>query len=195
MISRSKRLVPQQDNLQVARSQMGTIRCGPFCGPSQQAAEALLQFSSRPTSGGDRCIGSSVVKSKTICLPIIHPPREDTPQDRAGGSERSGTHCTDMGKSAMVSTVVGESGRSPNHSSRNTWNPLGEPHPLVIQDRLRLAAWKVSGVKSKIEVFQRKLSRSSVLHGDMALRNPTHLLGQSGFAGAVKGVWIPFQDL
>ena len=74
-------------------------------------------------------------------------------------------------------------------------NPLGEPHPLILQDRLRLAAWKVSGVKSKIEIFLRKLSRSSALHGGMAPKNPTHLPGQSGYAGAVNGVLIPFQDL
>ena len=74
-------------------------------------------------------------------------------------------------------------------------NPLGEPHPLILQDHLRLAAWKVSGVKSKIEVFLRKLSRSSALHGGMAPKNPTHLPGQSGYAGAVNGVLIPFQDL
>ena len=59
-------------------------------------------------------------------------------------------------------------------------NPLGEPHPLVIQGCLRLAAWKVSGAKSKIEVFQRKLSRSSVLHGDMAPRNPIICLVKVG---------------
>ena len=67
--------------------------------------------------------------------------------------------------------------------------------PLILQDHLRLAAWKVSGVKSKIEVFLRKLSRSSALHGGMAPKNPTHLPGQSGYAGAVNGVLIPFQDL
>ena len=59
-------------------------------------------------------------------------------------------------------------------------NPLGEPHPLVIQGCLRLAAWKVSRAKSKIEVFQRKLSKSSVLHGDMAPRNPIICLVKVG---------------
>lgn len=190
-VSRSKRLVPQQDNLQVTRSQMGTIRCGPFCGSSQQAAKALLQFSSRPTSGGDRCIGSSVVKSKTICLPTIHPPREDTPQDRTGGSERSGTHCTDMGKSAMVSTVVGESGRSPNHSSRNTNTPpqpsgrappIGDPR-LSTTGRLESVQSQVKDRGLSEEAF--KIICSSWRH---FTKKSYHLPGQSGFAGAVKGV-------
>lgn len=52
----------------------------------------------------------------------------------------------------------------------------------------------MSGIKSKIEVFQRKLSRSSAHHEDMAPRNPIHLPAQSGFGGAVKGVPIPFQQ-
>ena len=191
MVSRSKQLVPQQDNLQVARSQMGIIRCGPFCGSSQQAAKELLQFSSRPTSGGDRCIGSSGVKSKTICLPTIHPPREDTPQDRTGGSERSGTHCTDMGKSAMASTVVGESGRSPNHSSRNTNTPLqpsgrappiGDPR-LSTTGRLESVQSQVKDRGLSEEAF--KIICSSWRHGT---EKSYHLPGQSGFAGAVKGV-------
>ena len=86
-----------------------------------------------------------------------------------------------------------------NHSPRNTSTslqpsggapPIGNPKPSI-----GLAAWNVSGIKPKIEVFQRKLSRSFALHGDMALRNPIHLPGRSGFGGAVKGVPIPFQQL
>ena len=38
---------------QATRSQKGSIRCGPFCGLSQQAVEMLVQFSSRPASRGD----------------------------------------------------------------------------------------------------------------------------------------------
>ena len=48
------------------------------------------------------------------------------------------------------------------------------------------------GVKSKIEVFLRKLSRSSVLHGDMAPRNPIHLQGmfnQRPPAPCCRTVW------
>ena len=113
--------------LQVTRSQMGTIRHGPFHGPSQQAVETLLQFSSRPASREDRCIGSSMVKSKTTYLPAVHPPRENTPQDRTGGSEGTGTHCTSMGKSVMVFPTARESGQSPNHSPRNT-STLPQPY-------------------------------------------------------------------
>ena len=69
----------------------------------------LLQFLSRPTSREDRCIDSSIVKSKTICLPAVHPPRENTPQDRTGGSEGSCTHCTSMGKSVVVFSLLLES--------------------------------------------------------------------------------------
>ena len=47
-------------------------------------------------------------------------------------------------------------------------NPLGELHPLILQDRFRLAAWKVCRVESKIEAFLRMVSRSSSLHGGMA---------------------------
>ena len=113
----------------------------------------LLQFSSRPTSQEDRCIGSSMVKSKTTCLPAVHPPRENTPQDRTGGSEGSCTHFTSMGKSVVVFSLLLESLADLPIILPETpallHNPMGEPHSPVIRNHLRLAAWKVSGVKSK----------------------------------------------
>ena len=77
---------------------------------------------------------------KTICLPAVHPPRENTPQDRTGGSKGSCTHCTSMGKSVEVFPTARESGRFPNHSPRTPallHNPMGEPHPTVIRNHLR----------------------------------------------------------
>ena len=47
-------------------------------------------------------------------------------------------------------------------------NPMEEPHSPVIRNHLGLAAWKVSGVKSKIEVFSEeafKIICSSWRHG------------------------------
>jgi len=94
--------MPQQDNLQVTRSQMGTIRCGPLCSPSQQATGTFLQFLSRPSIQGDRCFSSTMNKPKTVCLPTIHLARENNSQDTAGECEESCGHRPDMDESVMV---------------------------------------------------------------------------------------------
>ena len=84
-----------------------------FCSSSQQAAKALLQFPFQTHKMHWLIGGQSAFPPFILLGRILH----------KIGSERSGTHCTNMGKSAMVSTVVRESCRSPNHHSRNTNTP------------------------------------------------------------------------
>ena len=45
-------------------------------------------------------------------------------------------------------------------------NPAGDPHPLVVRNRLYLAAWRLSRVQSRIREFQEKLSKSYAPHGE-----------------------------
>ena len=74
-------------------------------------------------------------------------------------------------------------------------NPAGDPHPLVARNRLCLAAWRPSGVQSRIREFQERLSRSYAPHGEEVQRKPILQPGESGVAGVVRGRPIPFQDL
>ena len=73
--------------------------------------------------------------------------------------------------------------------------PRGESHPLVIQDHLTLAAWPVSGIPSRQVAFQTRLRNYTVPLGEEAQQNHTSRHGESGPAGAVKGVSIPFKYL
>jgi hypothetical protein len=74
-------------------------------------------------------------------------------------------------------------------------NPRGEDHPLVEQQRLSLAAWKISGDNGKQMDFQKKLLPSwNNLDGQG--RNPLMIApGENGLAGVWKGKWIPFMPL
>ena len=98
----------------------------------------------------------------------------------------------------MVSIAARGLVQSLNYSSRSISTLLqptvgvpsvGEPKPSK--------TGHLEGVWGKIKDrnLQTKLTRSSALHGDMAPRNPVHLPSQSGFAGAVKGVLMSFQEL
>ena len=74
-------------------------------------------------------------------------------------------------------------------------NPAGDPHSLVVRNRLYLAAWRLSGAQSRIREFQERLSKSYAPHGEEVQRNPILQPGESGVAGVVRGRLIPFQDL
>jgi len=74
-------------------------------------------------------------------------------------------------------------------------NPAGDPHPLVVRNQLYLAAWRLSGVQSRIREFQEKLSKSYAPHGEEVQRKLILQPGESGIAGVVRGRLIPFQDL
>lgn len=70
-----------------------------------------------------------------------------------------------------------------------------DPHPLVLNSHLHLAAWPVSGVPSQREAFQKRLVTSSVPHGGRAPTRATMLHGTNGPAGAINRIFVPFQHL
>jgi len=73
--------------------------------------------------------------------------------------------------------------------------PFGEPHPLTASGQLQLAAWKLSGVGSWQEEFQKKLPSYWPPDGARAPMIPTRVAGNDGIAGVLKGKWIPFRAL
>ena len=71
-------------------------------------------------------------------------------------------------------------------------NSQSEPHPLVIQGHLTLAAWPISGDPCRIKDFRKGLLTSYVPPGEKGQRNHTIQLGGDGFAGVVQGKSIQF---
>ena len=65
-------------------------------------------------------------------------------------------------------------------------------HPLVCLNRLRLAAWRVSGSNIKQQEFQRKLLNYSWPVGAKERTQLTNLDGSDGVAGVRDGKLIPF---
>ena len=74
-------------------------------------------------------------------------------------------------------------------------NPRVELHPLAVQGHLQLVAWSVSGIPSKVEAFQKKLSRSSAPLGEPIRNQPTPVPGRYGGVGVPNMASIPFQHL
>jgi hypothetical protein len=74
-------------------------------------------------------------------------------------------------------------------------DPWGTMHPLIEQDKMILAAWRISGRNGEQKDFQKKLSKSWKTPAGQAQNPLTSQPGTSGFAGAWQGRWIPFMPL
>ena len=74
----------------------------------------------------------------------------------------------------------------------NHWK---EPHPLLLQGHLTLAAWPISGDHCQTKAFLEKQPISSVRHGEPALQSHTTPAGTGGLAGVSQGKSILFLQM
>ena len=72
-------------------------------------------------------------------------------------------------------------------------DPFERKHPLLLRHQLQLAAWKVSGVSTLQQGFQRGLQNSFLQDGVGAQIPLTNLVGKGGIAGVSRGKLIPFR--
>ena len=83
---------------------------------------------------------------------------------------------------------------SPAHSDLLR-DPFERKHPLLLRHQLQLAAWKVSGINTWQQAFQRGLPDSFSQDGARVQTQFTSLVGRDGIAGVMKGKLIPFHVL
>ena len=74
-------------------------------------------------------------------------------------------------------------------------SPLERTHPLLVENRLHLAAWLVSGIPYKNKEFLKKQQTSFAHPGGKVQKNLTLRHGTSGAVGVKNGVKILFQPL
>ena len=74
-------------------------------------------------------------------------------------------------------------------------SPQGEIHPLIANNSLHLAAWRISGDCQEQEAFQKELPNSLLSLGSQVLGMLTAAPGKSGVAGVTKGKLIRFKPL
>jgi len=74
-------------------------------------------------------------------------------------------------------------------------SPQGVVHPLIKDQSLTLAAWKICGKNSEIEVYHRKLPTSYWKHDGQEHNWLTKAPGTSGLAGVMENKLIHFKPL
>ena len=82
----------------------------------------------------------------------------------------------------------------PQHPKGLT-SPQGEPHPMWKTGSLQLAAWKISWVEWRRNIFLTNLPHYSCKHGDQVLSQLTRGPGTNGLAGVVRNKLIHFRPL
>ena len=78
---------------------------------------------------------------------------------------------------------------------RTLRSPVGHPHPLLANNSLHLAAWKVSGDLVGPQEFRKTLRTSWLEPSEQAHKLFTGQPGDSGVAGALNGSLIHFRPL
>ena len=73
--------------------------------------------------------------------------------------------------------------------------PGGQQHPLIVNETLKLVAWKISADQQKCRDFQRKLQNYSCQHGGKGHSQLITAAGSSGIAGVTREKLIPFVPL
>ena len=74
-------------------------------------------------------------------------------------------------------------------------DPMHKPHTLLLNQSLRLVAWRISGNISFQREFQRGLQSLPLEVEEIALSQLTNRPGESGLAGVVNRKLIPFNAL
>ena len=74
-------------------------------------------------------------------------------------------------------------------------SPTGETHPMLLNNSLHLAAWRISGKLAETRAFQKKLPNFSLKDGERAPEQLTMRPGNAGQAGVVNGKLIQFRPL
>ena len=124
-----------------------------------------------------------------LCFPTFLLDRQVPGQDHPGKSPSDNPHNSPLEITSLVpshlANVGGDTATTPK-PQKILMDPMGNSHPMVLQGHLQLVAWTVSGVRSKIEDFQRGLSSSSVLHGEATPKHLTLVAGECGLIGARK---------
>ena len=74
-------------------------------------------------------------------------------------------------------------------------SPTGDPHPLLADNKLTLAAWKILGKITHQEACQKQLNDSATKPGDLGQNALTQPPGKNGVAGLRENKWILFKPL
>ena len=192
-----QRLEIGQESLPMSGGEARNILNRPICLQDEQSITGVLQLEGRPSSCSNRCLVNSLDGTLSLhvppfaliscCLTKLH--KEEVSAVLIAPVWPNQTWFAQLLNSLVDLPIL-----LPPIPQIVT-NSAGQNHPLAGEGHLPLAAWPVSGEVAKQEDFLTELSTSSENLGEHQQNHPTPVPGNSGIAGALRGIPIPFQLL
>ena len=124
-----------------------------------------LKRFSRPRSGSCRCTSPAMDEHQTICISLVHSPRNMLAEELARGSPEDSDNCTGLAMTTLVSSLNREPDRPSNTATANPQSPHQSsrgPTPLGSEE-LTLPGHINSGVQSRTREFQERLPSHMLL--------------------------------
>ena len=131
----------------------------PFCQQEQCSAGEILQLSARSSSRTVRCSSSALDGGECLGLPPFQIDQQMSEEDKPRRSNTvdclSGMACAGM-VPPPLQLLLSNPVFLPVQNDL-LLNPLRNRHPLIINNSLPLAGWRVSGITSLLRAYQKKL--------------------------------------
>ena len=193
-----EQLETESQSFSYIRPVMGPPNNRSLCKLHEYTTSELCELVPRPLCSGNRCLSDSLVEREGLLLFPIFTNLPLSGKDKEGpgniGSDSTNLACTGMVPSPVGNVLQASHSTSPLRDL--LLSPNQQPHPLIPQGHLQLAAWMVTGKTCLQGEFQRTLQICSApIRGKKALQGPTTAPGNSVVAGVVNGRLIHFAPL
>ena len=193
-----EQLETESQSFSYIRPVMGPPNNRSLCKLHEYTTSELCELVPRPLCSGNRCLSDSLVEHEGLLLSPIFIDLPLSGKDKEGpgniGSDSTNLACTGMVPSPVGNVLQASHSTSPLRDL--LLSPNQQPHPLIPQGHLQLAAWMVTGKTCLQGEFQRTLQICSApIRGEKALQGLTTAPGNSVVAGVVNGRLIHFAPL
>lgn len=184
-------------SVQGSESQFRSLYCRPFCQQEQHTVGEILQLSARSLSRAVRCPGSALEGRECLCLPPFQLDQQMSEEDKPRRSNFV-DHMPSVASAGMVphllQLLTDNPVLLPAHNDL-LLDPLGNRHPMIVNNSLPLAGWRLSGNTSLQRAYRKKLQIFSSLPNVDQQMLSTSPVGLSGVAGVANDRLIPFVQL
>ena len=157
--ARRSRLEARFRGVPSSESEFRSFYNRPFCQQEQCSAGEILQLSARSSSRTVRCSSSALDGGECLGLPPFQIDQQMSEEDKPRRSNTvdclSGMACAGM-VPPPLQLLLSNPVFLPVQNDL-LLNPLRNRHPLIINNSLPLAGWRVSGITSLLRAYQKKL--------------------------------------
>ena len=182
----------------VTEQSVGSIQCRPICQQDQRSVTTVLQLEAGPSSHSSGRLLSAMGSRTAISFPTIQFDWESSEQNSVRGSDMCVSCSPEWPAQVWYPQLLSMLVINPillPMTQDLLMSPDQLPHPLVMESRMPLAAWLVSGRDLPCRDFQKGLPICSSNLGESTLTHHIAQPGKSGVAGVLQGRSIHFQPL